>query len=344
MVGGETVVSLENTPNERPLVTFAVFAYNQEQYIREAIEGAFAQTYEPLEIILSDDCSADRTFEIMQEMAAGYEGPHKVRVRRTRRNGGTFNHILEVVDESDGALLVVGAGDDVSYPCRVDSVCDEWRKTGAYGLYSRYDLIDERGDLLRRGERGRGGVEIRRWFSSNGDVEFIHGATSAYDIRLFSGLRRSEFAIYSEDAVFSFLLHLSGLQIAFVDTPLVGYRQHSTSWSTAKTSQKSMEDVQAFERKLSFAADGYMTLCDYCRMICEERGSSSDYFLMRQIVATHRYARLRASWIHCNFVQRLGLVVACRETREFRYLLPRLIGLSAFSLVKAAFNRRFRAA
>ncbi|WP_283164102.1 MULTISPECIES: hypothetical protein [unclassified Marinobacter] len=28
-----------------PLVTFALFAYNQEQFVREAIEGAFAQTY-----------------------------------------------------------------------------------------------------------------------------------------------------------------------------------------------------------------------------------------------------------------------------------------------------------
>ena len=45
---------------DRPLVTFALFAYNQEQYIREAVEGAFSQTYEPLEIILSDDCSSDR--------------------------------------------------------------------------------------------------------------------------------------------------------------------------------------------------------------------------------------------------------------------------------------------
>ena len=61
---------------DRPLVTFALFAYNQEKYIREAVEGTFSQTYEPLEIILSDDCSSDRTFEIMEEMAATYDGPH----------------------------------------------------------------------------------------------------------------------------------------------------------------------------------------------------------------------------------------------------------------------------
>lgn len=50
------------TALDHPLVTFALLAYSQEKYIREAVEGAFAQTYEPLEIILSDDCSSDRTY------------------------------------------------------------------------------------------------------------------------------------------------------------------------------------------------------------------------------------------------------------------------------------------
>jgi len=77
----------------RPLVTFALFAYNQEKYIREAVDVAFSQTYQPLEIILSDDCSSDRTFEIMQEMAAAYVGPHDVRVRQSEVNRGLIDHV-----------------------------------------------------------------------------------------------------------------------------------------------------------------------------------------------------------------------------------------------------------
>lgn len=47
MTGGNDAVK-----EERPLVTFALFAYNQEKYIRRAVVGAFSQTYEPLEIIM----------------------------------------------------------------------------------------------------------------------------------------------------------------------------------------------------------------------------------------------------------------------------------------------------
>ena len=55
---------MPDNATDRPLVSFAQFAYNQEKYIREAIEGAFAQTYEPIEVILSEDYSTNRTFEI----------------------------------------------------------------------------------------------------------------------------------------------------------------------------------------------------------------------------------------------------------------------------------------
>ena len=66
----------------KPLLTFALAALNQERFIREAVEAAFAQTYSPLEIILSDDCSEDRTFEIMCEMAKAYRGPHRIVLNR----------------------------------------------------------------------------------------------------------------------------------------------------------------------------------------------------------------------------------------------------------------------
>lgn len=103
---------------DRPLVTFALFAYNQEQYIREAIEGAFTQTYEPLEIILSDDCSTDRTFGIMKEMAAAYKGPHDVKVRQNVSNEGLAQHINNVHEVSHGEYMTWSAGDDVALPNR----------------------------------------------------------------------------------------------------------------------------------------------------------------------------------------------------------------------------------
>jgi glycosyltransferase involved in cell wall biosynthesis len=113
---------------DRPLVTFALIAYNQEDYIREAVEGAFSQTYEPLEIILSDDCSNDRTFEIMHEMATAYRGPHKLDIRKNEKNVGIAEHVNQIFEAANGDFITLAAGDDISLHHRVEHTVNELMK------------------------------------------------------------------------------------------------------------------------------------------------------------------------------------------------------------------------
>jgi len=116
--------------SDRPLVTFALFAYNQEEFIRDAVQAALSQTYTPLEIILSDDFSPDTTFSIMQEMAAAYDGPHRVIARRNPLNMGTAMHVQAVANEMLGEFMVVAAGDDISRNDRVERLIDAWDEDG----------------------------------------------------------------------------------------------------------------------------------------------------------------------------------------------------------------------
>jgi glycosyltransferase involved in cell wall biosynthesis len=48
-----------------PLISCIVPVFNGERYIREALESILAQAYRPLEIIVADDGSTDRTAEIV---------------------------------------------------------------------------------------------------------------------------------------------------------------------------------------------------------------------------------------------------------------------------------------
>jgi len=50
-----------------PKVTIMIATYNQERFIGEAIESAMAQDYPNLEIVVCDDCSTDRTYEIAKQ-------------------------------------------------------------------------------------------------------------------------------------------------------------------------------------------------------------------------------------------------------------------------------------
>jgi glycosyltransferase involved in cell wall biosynthesis len=104
----------------RPLVSFFLISYNQEQFIEEAMEGAFAQTYQPLEIICSDDCSTDRTFDLMRKVARGYKGPHEVRLNRNEQNLGLCGNVNRLLDLTAGEIIVIAGGDDISLPGRVE--------------------------------------------------------------------------------------------------------------------------------------------------------------------------------------------------------------------------------
>ncbi len=135
------------------LASFVLFAYNQEQFIREAVEGALAQTYSPLEIILSDDCSSDRTFAVMQETVASYHGPHKIRLNRNETNLGIIAHYNKVCQLATGQLLVFAAGDDLSLPRRTQRIMDEWKERGRPReavFYSRVQRITQEGAAYPR--------------------------------------------------------------------------------------------------------------------------------------------------------------------------------------------------
>jgi glycosyltransferase involved in cell wall biosynthesis len=120
-----------------------------EFFIREAVEGAFAQTYRPLEIVLCDDSSTDRTFELMRDMVARYCGSAKVVLHRNERNLGIVGNVNAAVACSSGELVVLAAGDDVSLPNRTEKLVRAWLQgdKSSDGIYSGYRRLNPDGEL-----------------------------------------------------------------------------------------------------------------------------------------------------------------------------------------------------
>jgi glycosyltransferase involved in cell wall biosynthesis len=117
-------------------VTILFLAYNQQDFVVEAAESCLNQLGEPLEIILSDDCSNDDTFVILQKIACSYSGPHQVIVRQNSRNLGIADHYNTLVELAQGRLLITAAGDDISYPERAQTLYKAWQESGC-----KLDLI-----------------------------------------------------------------------------------------------------------------------------------------------------------------------------------------------------------
>lgn len=96
---------------DMPRFSFLLISYNQENYIEEALQSAFDQDYPNLEIVVCDDCSQDRTFELASRMVEAYRGPHRVILHRNERNLGIGANFQQAYELSTGDWLFMAAGD-----------------------------------------------------------------------------------------------------------------------------------------------------------------------------------------------------------------------------------------
>ncbi len=212
-----------------PLVSLFVLAYSQEEHVRAAIAGAFAQTYSPLEIILSDDNSPDRTFAIMEEMAAAYDGPHRIVLNRNPINLGLIGHINRVMELASGGLVVQNAGDDISHPERVAELAAVWRagEGRIMAVHSVLEQLEDDGTLTPfvRLSPPLQGVTPRQFIE---EPRHLIGASMAWTPDLFEVFGPLGAAPLVEDRPIAFRASLIG-EIAWVDRPLLQYRRGGAS-------------------------------------------------------------------------------------------------------------------
>lgn len=93
------------------MLSVIIISYNQEKYIRDAIDSVINQKTEyKYEIILADDCSKDNTFNIMEEYATRYHD--KVVLLKRKFNLGATNNSFTACCESKGKYIAILEGDD----------------------------------------------------------------------------------------------------------------------------------------------------------------------------------------------------------------------------------------
>jgi glycosyltransferase involved in cell wall biosynthesis len=96
---------------DAPLVSVIMAAYNAAEHIREALESALMQDWEPLEVVVVDDGSTDTTGEVVRS----FESVRYVR----QENAGPAAARNAAIRESRGSLVANFDSDDILPPSRV---------------------------------------------------------------------------------------------------------------------------------------------------------------------------------------------------------------------------------
>lgn len=208
-------------------VTLAVMCYNQEQFILDTLRGDFAQDYDGLTILISDDHSPDGTYEVIRNFLNGYNGPHNVILNRNAPNLGLIDHVNHLFTLAKGSdLLIYNAGDDISEPHRVSRLASEFQAHNPLLIHT---------DVLDMHEDGRlwGRQRERQRAKKVMDFDLAHaakvnssclGATCAWSPELIDifGPITEKNAI--EDRVFYFRSRLMNRTL-YLDEKLLRYRR-----------------------------------------------------------------------------------------------------------------------
>lgn len=311
-----------------PVITFALFTHNQEQFIAEAVRGALNQTYSPLEIIISDDCSTDTTFSIIEKEIADYTGQHEIRLNRNVRNIGFAASINQVMNWAKGQLIVVASGDDVSLPDRVHKIYQLYRSSNgrALSLYSSAILIDEFGRTI---EEHHASPDTRTltlaWLSKH--LGGVLGCSHAWDRRTFDVFGPMDETVIREDVVIPYRSALLG-EIKFCDEPLVLYRSHSNNkWIGELERVRAPKDLRSMLLKF---ADGNIAI--YKNRL-RDLDAMFQLYPERQIQWNELI--LKASKSLCEMEEEKRLLVSNSTLQQLRVILRSSIrGTSLRKLIK----------
>lgn len=98
------------TADKSPLFTVATISYNSGKWIRQTIESVLASGYTNFEYLISDDCSTDDSWDIIQTYKDS-----RIRAWRNEKNLGEYPNRNKVLQEAKGKYILYIDGDDILY-------------------------------------------------------------------------------------------------------------------------------------------------------------------------------------------------------------------------------------
>lgn len=128
------------------LVSVITPVYNVEKFIERTINSVLNQTYKNIEMILVDDCSPDRSADIILEMARQYP---QIRYYKLDKNSGAAVARNKAVELADGEYIAFLDSDDLWKPEKIEKEVALAKKRNAEFVFTAIEMIDEDGNLVK---------------------------------------------------------------------------------------------------------------------------------------------------------------------------------------------------
>lgn len=227
------------TPTRIPgLVSIVVASYNHARFLPRRMESLIAQTYEHIEILVIDDCSTDRSAEVLQQ----YASHPKVTVTVRERNGGWVEVSNQGVDMTKGEFVIFANCDDDCDPRMVERLVSGMREHTSVGItFCRSLFVDEEDRVIGDDFAGREhafrircatdtlltGAELSRFLLNSCVIPNLSAALIRRECFAKVGQLSDSYRVVCDwDLFFRIFAQYDGFYVA---EPLNRFRQHATT-------------------------------------------------------------------------------------------------------------------
>ncbi|WP_353777929.1 glycosyltransferase [Winogradskyella sp. 3972H.M.0a.05] len=250
--------------DKRPLVSICMPTYNGQDYLEEALNSALSQTYENIEIIISDDASNDNTLKIAEALLANQHIPSTILKHQPNGIGANWNNCIE---HAKGAYIKFLFQDDILEENCISLMMKSMLQDDTIGLvYSKRNFIIDTpnektiafkeyyGPLHTYWEdfKVKEGVEEGTMYLS--DKQFLNSPKNKIGEPTSVLIKK---ACFDKVGYFSESLHqvldcefwyrlMPYYKIAFVDEYLAKFRVHDQQASAKNKEKKVKEEAQLY--------------------------------------------------------------------------------------------------
>lgn len=122
------------------LVSIITPCYNSEKFISDTIKSVQCQTHSNWKMIIVDDCSQDKTVEIIQNFM---EDDHRIHLIQLPKNSGAAKARNQAIEKVSGKFMTFLDADDIWFPDFIENSIQTIKNTGINFVFSSYRRTNE---------------------------------------------------------------------------------------------------------------------------------------------------------------------------------------------------------
>lgn len=206
--------------------------YNGEKYIKEQIDSILNQSYKNIRLIISDDCSKDKTQEILKE----YEKKdNRIELHIQEKNLGVVKNIEFLLKQVKNKYYMLSDQDDVWLPEKIEKSLETLLKNNVDLVFGDLEVVDQDlktmypsfGDFMLLNKK------INKYINSN-RLNYIYNCVTGCTIlakketiqKILPLPKKSKYLIH--DHWIGLMTSIYG-KVAYMPEKYIKYRQHGNN-------------------------------------------------------------------------------------------------------------------